>query len=191
MSDKIRRTSDRRWTALAFAVVLLSALVMAPEARAQSTSPTVGDAPNPVRIVGGDRLKRFQSCRAVALLHMRAADWRNSVLTREATHALLEQITLVMAETVNSTVSLDFDDAKRRMLYAERFFIDLREMLAAAAQSFADTPSRDRYLIDCMPFLWESLRPHIDILMSMRARLGPSDTPIWVIPDLEAPGDRR
>lgn len=112
----------------------------------------------------------FLTCRVAGLLHLQAKDWENSVFSADATLALLDQISFVMAEVVGSAPPADVEDAKRRTLVAERFFISLRDMLAGGPPELMETARRDEILLRCVPVVWAAVRNELNELMKWRRK---------------------
>lgn len=112
--------------------------------------------------------ERFRRCRAVALLHLQAQDWSKAVVDEDHTRALLQQINLVMTETLMAQPPDSVEDSDQRVLFVEQYFINMREIVTDAAQRFQETAARDQFLLDCAPFVWRVLSRRVDELIKWR-----------------------
>lgn len=170
------------------ASLLVASLVVASLlAATPSPSPAQETAPPDDRTVTQGQREQFMLCRAVALLHLRTADWETAVVDEDMTRMLLEQITFVMAETVYAQPPQNLADGGRRLVFVENYFFNLREVFAGVMDRFPTIESRDAFLLDCAPFIWVVMTGHIDKLMEWRNRASEDLGPAWRHEALEGP----
>ena len=162
----IRISSFRR--ALAAAVV---ASTLGATASAQSPDPEAD-------------VENFLACRSIALLHLRAAEWRDAVVGEAFTNTLLDQMTFVMIESISSTPSASMTESKQRLLFTETYFLGQGRDLAASG--YVDVRERDRALLDCAPQIWRAARFEIDELMKWRAQAIDAPSRDWSPPGVDA-----
>lgn len=163
----------------AFLAALLTALLAHAGLRDAQAQTTRADP----RVTEEER-ERFRFCRAAALTHLQAADWRNAIVGEDMTRAMLQQISFIMAETTIAAPPANIADAERRIFFSEMFFLNLRDDLMKADSAFSETSVRDEALLDCSPFLWTVLSGHIDKLMEWRTQAFRNQQPAWRFDEL-------
>lgn len=174
--------APRRFAAafLIAAALALTSLAAAPSVAVAQAAAADRDDP-----VSPKQRREFSLCRATALVHLSEGDWNDAVFDEALTRMLLQQISVTMAETVYARPPSSISDADRRILFAERFFVDLRESIGDAMAAYPTVVERDKKLLSCAPYIWTILAGHVDTLMAWRDRaFGGDVAPAWRFEEL-------
>lgn len=143
------------------AMVVLCALLVAGTAAAQAPLPSSSVAPQ-------DR-ERFRVCRAAIFYHLGAPEAESRV-PRAVAQALLEQMNLIMFETVRTAPAATVDDGRKALEFVEQFFLSFSRTISETRDRLADPARREEILLDCMPWIWGIVKERIDYLILWRER---------------------
>ena len=143
------------------AALLLCALLVAGAAAAQAPLPSSSVAPE-------DR-ERFRTCRAAIFYHLGAPESETRI-PHSVAQMLLEQMNLIMFETVRSAPAASVEDSRRALEFVEQFFLSFSRTIAETRERLSDPARREQTLLDCMPFVWGITRERIDHLLLWRER---------------------
>ncbi|MGF1660029.1 MAG: hypothetical protein ACFCUS_11425 [Rubrimonas sp.] len=144
------------------AAVALCALLVAGAAAAQAPLPSSSVAPE-------DR-ERFRVCRAAIFYQLGAPPGENNV-PHAAAQALLEQMNLIMFETVRTAPAATVDDGRKALEFVEQFFLSFSRTISETRERLANPVRREEILLDCMPWIWGIVKERIDYLILWRERV--------------------
>lgn len=130
----------------------------------------VAQAPLPDVAVSPENRARFLLCRAAISFHLDDDVAEASIVPRAMAESLLEQINLIVFETIRNAPAASLRQSGEAMAFVEAFFMSLPDAMAENRDRLEDTAERERILLDCQPFIWSVLRERIDYLFRWRER---------------------
>jgi hypothetical protein len=125
--------------------------------------------PLPSDVVSEEHRERFRLCRAAIFFHLDSPE-AESRLPHAMAEAMLDQINLIMFETVRSAPAATVADSRRALGFVEQFFLSFSKTIAETRSRFSDPQTREAALLDCMPFIWGITRERVDYLLLWRER---------------------
>jgi hypothetical protein len=125
--------------------------------------------PLPTETVAPEDRRMFRLCRAAIFFHL-AEDARRETLPRVFAETLLEQINLIMFETLRSAPAATVAESRKALDFVEQFFLSFSRTIAENRALLEDPAEREPILIECQSFVWPIVRARIDYLFRWRER---------------------
>ena len=138
------------------------AILLASGALAQNGVPGV-----PPDLSDTDSMEDFRICRAAVFYHLDEDD-PNSAVPRSVALALLDQIEMVMSESLFGRPREGLEQNQRLVQFAETWFLGFNRTIARTRDMFLDRERRERVLIDCVPRVWRAARFYFEQLARWR-----------------------
>lgn len=145
------------------AVALALALLLAPAALGAQPMRLPSDA------ISADDRAAFNDCRVAIFYHLGQPSASGAMVPREMAESMREQMDFIMFETIGRVPAASIEDARKRLSFAEDFFLNFGRTIAQEQSRFTDPRTREEVLIGCVPLLWTVTRGHIEDLMRWRA----------------------
>ena len=140
---------------------ILTAILATTAAAAQTTDPR--DA------VNAEERARFLMCRAAIFYHLDSPE-PDSGVSHAVAQAMLDQINLIMFETVRSAPAATVEEGRKALGFVEQFFLNFSRTIGDTRERFSDPAERERALLECVPLIWTIVRERIDYLLLWRER---------------------
>ena len=112
---------------------------------------------------------RFMLCRAAIFYHLDSPE-RDSGVSHAVAQAMLDQINLIMFETVRSAPAATVEEGRKALGFVEQFFLNFSKTIADTRERFVEPATRERALLECMPLIWSIVKERIDYLLLWRER---------------------
>jgi hypothetical protein len=117
----------------------------------------------------------FSTCRAAVFYHLDGGGDPDSVVPLPVARALLDQINVIMGEVITGRPPRSADEQRAIVDFTETFFINFNRTIADNREAMRDRAHREATLMECIPWVWSSVRLQLDKLLDWRRQT--SNTP--------------
>jgi hypothetical protein len=117
----------------------------------------------------------FSNCRAAVFYHLDKGGDPDATVPQPVARALLDQINFIMGEVITGRPPRSVDEQRSIVDFTEQFFINFNRTIARNEEMLRDTRRREAILMQCIPWVWTSVRLQVDKLVDWRRQT--SNTP--------------
>jgi hypothetical protein len=117
----------------------------------------------------------FSDCRAAVFFHLDAGEDQQSAVPLPVARSLLDQINFIMGELITGRPPRSVDEQRAIVDFTEQFFINFNRTIARNQDAMRDVARREAVLMECIPWVWTTVRLQIDKLVDWRRKT--SNTP--------------
>jgi hypothetical protein len=128
-----------------------------------------------MQVISPQEMGFFSNCRAAVFYHLDGGGDPDSRVPQAVARALLDQINVIMGEVITCRPPRSVDEQRAIVDFTEQFFINFNRTIARNEDAMRDTERREAMLMECIPWVWTSVRLQLDKLVDWRRQT--SNTP--------------
>ncbi len=115
--------------------------------------------------------QKFQICRAAVFYHLDDQTRGDTKLPLSFVRTLNAQISFVMQEALLRRLVGSVEEGAAVVSTTEAWFIDFTRVLRDQRATLVDPAVRDKVMLDCVPFIWVTIKNDLDRLLALRQRV--------------------